>query len=65
MDLDPGGSPAARPAERYARGMKDDVSTPATPGDGEEVDTFDVELEKRIHMFIADARPTDGPAPAG
>ncbi|WP_378144559.1 hypothetical protein ACFJGV_13790 [Cnuibacter sp. UC19_7] len=52
--------------------MKDERSTPDTPTDSDptvdsfdEVDSFDVELEKRVHEFIADARPTDGPAPAG
>lgn len=54
-------------------GMKDERSTPdSTAGSGpgeahsfDEVDSFDVDLEKKIHEFIADARPTDGPAPAG
>jgi len=32
-------------------------------GSGEEVDSFDVKLESFIHEYIADARPTDGPAP--
>lgn len=32
-------------------------------GSGEEVDTFDAKLEGFIHEFVADARPTDGPAP--
>ncbi|WP_290807979.1 hypothetical protein [Herbiconiux sp.] len=35
----------------------------ADEGSGEEVDTFDRKLEGFIHEYIADARPTDGPAP--
>ncbi|SDZ14612.1 hypothetical protein SAMN05216554_2628 [Herbiconiux ginsengi] len=34
-------------------------------GSGEEVDSFDRELEDKIHKYIAAATPTDGPAPAG
>jgi hypothetical protein len=34
-------------------------------GSGEEVDSFDRELEVKIHKYIAAATPTDGPAPAG
>lgn len=30
---------------------------------GDEVDSFDEKLEKFIHTYIADATPTDGPAP--
>ncbi|WP_291057689.1 hypothetical protein [Herbiconiux sp.] len=32
-------------------------------GAGEEVDSFDRELEEKIHRYIASATPTDGPAP--
>lgn len=32
-------------------------------GSGEEVDSFDRELEEKIHTYIASATPTDGPAP--
>jgi hypothetical protein len=32
---------------------------------GEEVDSFDRDLEDKIHKYIAAAVPTDGPAPAG
>jgi hypothetical protein len=34
-------------------------------GAGEEVDSFDRDLEEKIHKYIASATPTDGPAPAG
>ncbi|WP_382306507.1 hypothetical protein [Herbiconiux sp. UC225_62] len=34
-------------------------------GSGEEVDSFDRDLEDKIHKYIAAATPTDGPAPAG
>ncbi|MCS5733706.1 hypothetical protein [Herbiconiux daphne] len=34
-------------------------------GAGEEVDSFDRDLEAKIHMYIAAATPTEGPAPAG
>ncbi|GAA2224144.1 hypothetical protein N1031_00525 [Herbiconiux moechotypicola] len=30
---------------------------------GEEVDSFDRDLEAKIHKYIASATPTDGPAP--
>lgn len=32
---------------------------------GEEVDSFDRDLEEKIHKYIASATPTDGPSPAG
>ncbi|MGA1836946.1 hypothetical protein VD659_08430 [Herbiconiux sp. 11R-BC] len=46
-----------------AKRTVDDPDDRADSGAGEEVDSFDRDLEAKIHTYIAAATPTDGPAP--
>lgn len=55
---------AVMPERDYSEDMTD-RSPAADDVGGEEVDSFDRELEAKIHTYIAAAVPTDGPAPAG